>query len=152
MRMINGSVKNSKPLEVAVSLFVKEMTENGWMRYSQIDSYNSHSLQKYFAIEHNGKIVSFLVYAVRGNTNCLLIKGAWTHPRYRRRKLYNTLFQKMADVYRDLGYDAIISGFHTKNTVSRKMQENQGREIDPVRCNDHHRTVFYLKKDIKIED
>jgi len=149
MKIIRGSIAANKKLVKPVSFFEKEMFENGWLRTSRIDF---ASAQKYFAVEANGEIISFLIFDRHHYLKTgVSILGAWTKPEYRRHHLYNKLFKYLSDTYRAKGYDAIISGFHEGNVISRAMQENQGREIKELKDNGFHTTIFYLKKGIRLE-
>jgi ribosomal protein S18 acetylase RimI-like enzyme len=55
------------------------------------------------------------------------ISAAWTHPDYRRKGIYNSLFQTLVAIGKKEKASQIIGGFHRNNTVSAAMQKNQKR-------------------------
>jgi L-amino acid N-acyltransferase YncA len=146
MKRISGILSENRALQIAAVCYDREVIGNGWMSGSRI---NLNHIQRYFAIEHAGKIVSFLAYERYNPPKQLTIVGAWTHPDFRRQGLYQSLFDELVSTYKALRYHAIYSGFHRDNVASREMQKKQGRWIkkSTERYPDHHKTIFYLDEE-----
>lgn len=125
MKLTHGKANNNPEVKRVVCLASKEIRENGWD--GGMGNLNLDFRHKFFAIQDGEKIVSVLVYMP--HVGDIWVNIAWTDPAYRQRGYYMLLWYELVRKIKRTKYQTIWGAFHAKNTVSRAMQEKQGRAV-----------------------
>jgi GNAT superfamily N-acetyltransferase len=128
LKMITGWVINNPNLHWAISKFNKELVENHWDAGS--GGHHIAARQEFVAFVEGKEIVSFLIFCPWGaaRSNDIALLASWTDPAYRRRGLYQTLFEAVANRYKGTG-TVFVGAFHPGNEKSRQAQLKQGRTV-----------------------
>lgn len=119
-----GPLSEFPGFQDAWSAFSGEMHRKGWNA-----GWPAHPRFAVFGIIYNDEVISFISLAEMKDKT-VKVAGAWTHPIYRRRGIYDELYRIMVNCYRSDGNkEWLLSGYRKENIASARMQAKQGREI-----------------------
>lgn len=91
---------------------------------STADTYRASATDRALYVEHNGDVVSFIVWIpFYGDA---WIGMVWTHPDHREQGLYRALYERLQIAAIELGLTGIACGVAGDNEVSKAVHESLG--------------------------
>lgn len=126
-------LKQNPRVHAAAYEWLADMIRRDWLDQA---TFNEYDLCE--ALTVDGEVVCFIIfkdhYTLRGDLE-VRIKGAWTHPAWRRKGLYKRLFERLCKKAGRANALYIRSGYHKNNLISAQMQASRGSKLmddDPL--------------------